>query len=91
MELSYPRPDGTFYLSTYPDCWTSHHGAYEGLSVYIVARASKAERIYTNDHLGDAADYSNSLNPRGLIEKLSTVSLCDQAVLDLYEGRLTYG
>lgn len=90
MELTYPRIDGTYYLSEYPDCEGGHHGQYEGLSIYAVARGGKNERLFMREDLAAASAYQNTLDPRPGIEKLSTSSICDQAVLDLFEGRLVY-
>lgn len=90
MEVSYPRSDGTYFLATFSECEGGHHGAFEGRSIYVVGRGTDKERLFASESLAAAADYSNQLEPRMPIEKLSSTTLCSEAVVALYEGRLTY-
>lgn len=89
QEIAY-RSDGTFGLASFPDCEGGHHGVWEGMSVFVVAVGTPDERIFKREDLGLASDYMNSLPARPPIVKVPTVSLCDEAVHALYEGRLEY-
>lgn len=85
MYDSAPRPDGTYFLATYPECEGGHHGQYEGLSIYVVGRGDvNIERLFVNADLADASDYMNSFPSRPSIEKISSSSLCSEAVIATY-------
>lgn len=78
-------PDGNGYsLGTYPDCVDRHGGAYVGLQIFVVARNTGNERLFKRTQLAEASAYAKEVF--GTIEALATAELCDQAVIDTYEG-----
>lgn len=83
-----PTRDGGYLLATYPGCTTLHHGAYEGTSIYVVGRNTEFERLYPFSQLTEATQWA--IETLQQIENIPTAGMCDQAVLDVYEGRLTY-
>lgn len=80
MEMSYARRDGTYSLYGWPDCEGSYSGPGANTSLFVVARNLPAERLFLIEELADAADYSNTLEPRGPIERLPASTLCAEAV-----------
>lgn len=76
--------DGAYPLLAYPDCTTLHTGAWAGLSIYVVARMTPNERLFSRKQLAEASTYSNSV--RGDIENIPTAALCDQAVIDFFSA-----
>jgi hypothetical protein len=73
-----------YQLYTYPDCTTLHDGAYVGLTIFVVSRGTNEERLFKRNDLAAASDYSKTVF--GRIEAIATADLCDQAVIDTYEG-----
>ena len=80
---SHPTADG-YLLMSYPDCTRLHTGKYVGLTVFVVARNTTEERIFPRTQLAEASTYAKSVF--GTIEALATGEVCDQAVIDAYEG-----
>jgi hypothetical protein len=83
-----PTKDGGYLLATYPGCTTLHQGQYEGTSIYVVGRNTEFERLYAFSQLAEATTWAVETFQQ--IENIPTSGMCDQAVRDVYEGRLTY-
>lgn len=82
IQTSQRNGQGSYPLYTYPDCTALHTGAFQGMSIYVVARGTDQERLFRRLELVAAADYAKSV--RAQIENLPTAALCDRAVLDVY-------
>ena len=83
MSRSSPTADGGYLLMTYPDCTRLHGGKYVGLTVFVVSRNTKDERLFRRNELAEASAYAKSVF--GQIEAIATAEMCDQAVIDTYE------
>ena len=83
MSRSSPTADGGYLLMTYPDCTRRHDGKYVGLTIFVVSRNTKDEKLFKRNELAEASTYAKSVY--GQIEALATAELCDQAVIDTYE------
>lgn len=76
---------GAFPLASYPDCKGLHAGKYVGESVYVVGRGTPHEKLFKRLRgLPEASAYA--MAHRLNLENLPNTTLCDQAILDLYEG-----
>lgn len=73
---------GRFQLANYPNCTELYHGPNEGESVFMVARGTLSERLFTRKQLAEASAYSNTLKG-SIVEAAATAELCHDAVVDL--------
>lgn len=75
---------GAYPLFHYQGCTELHRGAFQGSSIYVVARGTEVERMFGRKFLADAAAYARQVGAQ--VENLPTASLCDAAVLQVYGG-----
>lgn len=83
MSRSNPTADGGYLLMTYPGCTRLHTGKYVGLTIFVVSRNTKDERLFKRTELAEASTYAKQVY--GQIEAIATGEMCDQAVIDTYE------
>ncbi len=75
---------GAYPLFHFQGCTELHRGAFQGSSIYVVARGTSDERMFGRKMLTEAAEYARQVGAQ--VENLPTAALCHEAVLRVYGG-----